>query len=48
MGEDGADCGRVTITDGWERGNGVERLGKSLNWLIVGIFRLGREKLGLS
>ena len=48
MGEDGADCGRVTMTDGWERGDGVERLGKSLNWLIVGRFRQGREKPGES
>ena len=48
MGEDGADCGRVTITEGWERGEGVERLGKSLNWLMVGTFKQGREKLAES
>ena len=44
MGDEGADSGRVTITDGWTGCEGNERFGKSLNWLMVGM--LEREKIG--
>ena len=46
IGEDGADLGRVTITDGWVGQTGVDRLGKSFKRLIVGRFWSGSEIKG--
>ena len=46
IGEDGAELGRVTITGIWGCRTGAVRFGKSLSWLMVGMFGKGSSCVG--
>ena len=46
IGEEGADLGSVTMTDGMAGWAGNDWFGKSLSCTIDGRFRLGSERLG--